>query len=285
VRGLHGGNCRRDENAASARDVQGGEAVVSLLAGDVSIVTGAGQGLGRVISLELAGEGGTVALLERNPETLAKVAAEIGEKGGACEAYELDITDYDAYRSVVADVVAKFGKIDVIVNNAAITLAYNTILNDTLEDWRRTIAVNLEAVYMGSKLVAPHMVERRSGRIISIASIQGFASSGEVGSYNAAKGGIIALTKSMAVELGPHNILVNAVAPGFMWTPMSIVNGVDETKTPDFLEWYVEKKKIPLQRTGYPEDVSGTVVFLASKYCRYMTGQLLIVDGGLMSTF
>ena len=125
----------------------------------------------------------------------------------------------------------------------------------------------------------------RAGRIIHIASIQGFASSGEVGSYNAAKGGIIALTKSMAVELGPYNILVNAVAPGFMSTPMSIVNGVNETETPDFLEWYVKKGKIPLRRTGYPEDVSGTVIFLASNYCRYMTGQLLVVDGGLMSTF
>ncbi len=258
---------------------------MSLLKDNVTIVTGAGQGLGRVVSLEFIGEGSTVALLERNPETLSKVATEIRGKGGVCEPYELDITDYDAYRTVVADVIAKFGKIDVIVNNAAVTLGYKTIFDDTLEDWRRTIAVNLEAVYMGSKLVAPHMAGRGSGRIISVASIQGFAASGEVGPYNAAKGGIIALTKSMAVELGPHNILVNAVAPGFMWTPMSIIDGVDESKTPEFLEWYVEKRKIPLQRTGYPEDVSGAVVFLASKYCRYMTGQLLVVDGGLMSTF
>ena len=129
------------------------------------------------------------------------------------------------------------------------------------------------------------MAERGSGRIISIASVQGFAASGEVGPYNAAKGGIIALTKSMAVELGPSNILVNAVAPGFMRTPMSIIDGVDETEAPEFLEWYVEKKRIPLQRTGYPEDMAGTVVFLASKYCRYMTGQVLVVDGGLTSTF
>ncbi len=258
---------------------------MSLLKDNVTIVTGAGQGLGRTVSLEFIDEGSAVALLERNPETLSKVATEIREKGGACESYELDITDYDAYRTVVADVVAKFGKIDVIVNNAAVTLANKTIFDDTLEDWRRTIAVNLEAVYTGSKLVAPHMAGRGSGRIISIASIQGFAASGEVGPYNAAKGGIIALTKSMAVELGSHNILVNAVAPGFMWTPMSIIDGVDETRTPEFLEWYVEKRKIPLQRTGYPEDVSGAVVFLASKYCRYMTGQLLVVDGGLMSTF
>ena len=258
---------------------------MGLLKDNVTIVTGAGQGLGRAVSLEFIDEGSAVALLERNPETLHKVAADIREKGGACEPYALDITDYDAYRSVVSDVIARFGKIDTIVNNAAVTLAYSTILDDTLEDWRRTIAINLEAVYMGSKLVAPHMAERRSGRIISIASVQGFAASGEVGPYNATKGGIIALTKSMAVELGPSNILVNAVAPGFMRTPLSIIDGVDETETPDFLEWYVERRKIPLQRTGYPEDMAGTVVFLASKYCRYMTGQVLVVDGGLTSTF
>ena len=258
---------------------------MGLLTDNVAIVTGAGQGLGRAVSLEFSDEGSTVALLERNPETLQEAAAEIKAKGGVCEPYELDITDYDAYRSVVDDVIARFGKIDAIVNNAAVTLAYSTILEDTLEDWRRTIAINLEAVYMGSKLVAPHMAERGSGRIISIASVQGFAASGEVGPYNAAKGGIIALTKSMAVELGPSNILVNAVAPGFMRTPMSIIDGVDETEAPEFLEWYVEKKRIPLQRTGYPEDMAGTVVFLASKYCRYMTGQVLVVDGGLTSTF
>lgn len=263
----------------------GGDDLMGLLAGQVCIVTGAGQGLGRAIALEMAGEGAEVALLERNPATLQAVAAEIAAAGGAAFPYALDITDYDAYGKAVADLIAKRGKIDVLVNNAAINPPTRTILNDTLEDWRRTIAINLESVYMGSKLVAPHMVGKRSGRIISIASIQGYASSGECGSYNAAKGAIIAFTKSLAVELGPYDILVNAVAPGFMLTPMSIVNGVDETKTPDFVEWYVNKGKVPLRRTGYPEDVSGTVIFLASKYCRYMTGQLLTVDGGLMSTF
>jgi len=258
---------------------------VHLLTDQVCIVTGAGQGLGRAIALEMADEGAKVALLERNPATVKQVAAEIAAKGGVAAPYELDITDYDAYGAVIADVLRKFGKIDTLVNNAAINPPTRTILDDTLDDWRRTIAINLEAVYMGSKLVAPHMVRRSAGRIISIASIQGFASSGETGAYNAAKGGIIAFTKSMAVELGRHNILVNAVAPGFMLTPMSIVNGVNETETPDFIEWYVDKGKVPLRRTGYPEDVAGTVMFLASSYCRYMTGQLLVVDGGLMSTF
>lgn len=258
---------------------------MGLLAGQVCIVTGAGQGLGRSVALEMAAEGAKVMLLERNAETLGAVEGEVAAAGGAARSFKLDVTDYEAYRAVVDAVIREFGRIDVLVNNAAMNPPARTILQDTLEDWRRTIAINLESVYMGSKLVAPHMVERKSGRIIHIASIQGFASSGEVGAYNAAKGGILALTKSMAVELGPHDILVNAVAPGFMSTPMSIINGVNETETPEFVEWYVEKGKIPLRRTGYPEDVSGTVIFLASRYCRYMTGQLLVVDGGLMSTF
>lgn len=258
---------------------------MGLLADQVCVVTGAGQGLGRAVSLEMATEGAKVMLLERNPDTLRAVAGEIEAAGGIARAFALDITDYEAYRKAVAEIIRTFGRIDTLVNNAAINPPARTILDDTLEDWRRTIQINLESVYMGSKLVAPHMVERKAGRVIHIASIQGFASSGEVGAYNAAKGGIMAFTKSMAVELGPYNILVNAVAPGFMSTPMSVINGVNETETPEFIEWYVKKGKIPLRRTGYPEDVSGTVIFLASQYCRYMTGQLLVVDGGLMSTF
>lgn len=258
---------------------------MGLLAGQVCVVTGAGQGLGRTVSLEMVAEGAKVMLLERNPQTLRSVAREVEAASGTARSFQLDVTDYDAYRAAVDSIIKEFGRIDVLVNNAAINPPAKTILQDTLEDWRRTIAINLESVYMGSKLVAPHMVERKSGRIIHIASIQGFASSGEVGAYNAAKGGILTLTKSMAVELGSYNILVNAVAPGFMSTAMSIINGVNETETPEFIEWYVKKGKIPLRRTGYPEDVSGTVIFLASSYCRYMTGQLLVVDGGLMSTF
>lgn len=257
---------------------------MGLLDGQVAIITGAGQGLGRAIALEYASEGAAVALLELNADTVQGVSAEIEAQGGESRAFVLDITDYDAYAQVVSDVIAWKDKIDTLVNNAAISL-YGTILTDTLENWRRTMAVNLEAVYMGTKLVVPHMVERRYGRIIHIASVQAFVSSGDVGAYNAAKGGIVAFTKSLAVELGQYDILVNAVAPGFMRTPMSFINGVDETTTPDFIEWYVNRGKVPLRRTGLPEDVSGTVVFLASSYCRYMTGQLLVVDGGLTSTF
>jgi NAD(P)-dependent dehydrogenase (short-subunit alcohol dehydrogenase family) len=258
---------------------------MGLLDGHICIVTGAGQGLGRAIALEMSREGATIALIDRNPDTLAQVAAEIARDGGTSSSHAFDVTDYDSYARTVAHVHARHGRIDALVNNAGINPATKSILNDTLEEWRRTIAINLEAVYMGSKLVAPIMVAQGSGRIIHISSIQGFASSGLCGSYNAAKGAIIAYTKSMAVELAPYNILVNSVAPGFMVTPMSVVNGVDETTTPDYVDWYIDRRKIPLGRSGQPEDVSGTVVFLASSYCRYMTGQLLVVDGGLMSTF
>jgi len=256
---------------------------MGLLAGRVCIVTGAGQGLGRAIAVEMSREGAVLALIERNADTLAETASLLGD--AAFSTHALDVTDYGAYAAAVKDIQSRHGSIDVLVNNAAINPSTKNILDDTLEEWRRTIAINLEAVYMGSKLVAPVMVAQKSGRIIHISSIQGFASSGLCGSYNAAKGAINAYTASMAVELAPHNILVNAVAPGFMKTPMSVVNGVDETTLPEFIDWYVEKRKIPLGRSGLPEDVSGTVVFLASDYCRYMTGQLLVVDGGLMSTF
>jgi 3-oxoacyl-[acyl-carrier protein] reductase len=255
-----------------------------LLEGRVGVITGAGQGLGQAIAREFADEGAAVVLLERNPASLHATAEEITAKGGAVAPYALDLTDYAAYEQALADAAAKFGHIDILVNNAAIAI-YGTILTDKLEDWRAQIAVNLEAVYMGSKLAVPYMVRQQWGRIISITSVQGFGSSGGNGAYNAAKGGIIAYTKSLAVELAPYNILANAVAPGFMRTPMSFIDGVDETTTPEWKAWYADRRKVPLGRTGYPEDVSGTVVFLASDYCRYMTGQLLVVDGGLMSTW
>ncbi len=255
-----------------------------LLADRVALITGAGQGLGRAIAREFAEEGALVGLLERVPTTLEETRRLVTDAGGRAIAHVLDITDHAAYRDAVEDVARQVGRIDILVNNAAIT-RYGTILEDSLEDWRAQIAVDLEAVYVGCKLVAPHMVARGWGRIISISSIQGMASSGEVGAYNAAKGGIIAFTRSLAVELAPHGIAANAIAPGFMRTPMSFIDGVDETTTDEFRAWYVERRKVPMARTGLPEDVAGTAVFLASDYCRYMTGQTLVVDGGLTSTF
>ncbi len=255
-----------------------------LLKGRTALITGAGQGLGLAVAREYAEEGAAVALVDINPETTAQAEAELEDKGHQVLAYPIDVTDYGAYAEAIADLVKQWGHLDILVNNAAIAI-YGTILEDKLEDWRKQITVNLEAYYMGSKLAAPYMVEQKFGRIINVTSIQGLASSGTCGAYNAAKGGIIALTKSMAVELAPYNIAVNAVAPGFMRTPMSFIDGIDETTTEPFLKWYVEMRHVPMARTGYPEDDAGAAVFLASEYCRYMTGQVLVVDGGLTSTF
>jgi len=258
---------------------------MALLPDLVCVITGGGQGLGAAIGRAMAGEGAHVVLLDIRAEGLAETAAGIRAAGGRVDTHPRDLTDDARYAEVVAAILAAHGRIDVLVNNAASNPPTWTILEDTPENWRRTIAVNLDAVYIGSMLVAPHMVAAGSGRIIHIASVQGYVSSGKCGSYNAAKGGILALTKSMAVELGPHNILVNAVSPGFMITPMTIVNGVDETDTPEFRDWYVARGRIPLRRAAQPGEVAGTVVFLASGLCRYMTGQMLVVDGGLTSTF
>jgi NAD(P)-dependent dehydrogenase (short-subunit alcohol dehydrogenase family) len=254
-----------------------------ILKGRVALITGAGQGIGRAIAREFADEGCAVALVDINPQTLGEAEAELREKGHGVVAHAVDITNHRAYGEAIEEVAKKWGHLDILVNNAAIVI-YGTILEDSLEQWRRQISVNLEAIYMGTKMVVPHMVKQKFGRIISIASVQGFMSSGQCGAYNAAKGGIIAFTKSLAVELAPYNIAVNAVAPGFIRTPMALIDGVQESEMPDFKEWYVAKRHIPMARTGYPEDVAGAVVFLASDYCRYMTGGLVVVDGGLSST-
>ncbi len=254
-----------------------------LLDDRVVIITGAGQGIGRAIARAFADEGAALALIEMNAQALAETEAELQGGGHRARAYTLDVTDYEAYGRAISDVARQWGHIDVLVNNAAI-VRYATILEDSLADWRKQIGVDLEAVYMGTKMTVPHMVERRHGCIISISSIQGFVSSGRYGAYNAAKAGIIGLTKSLAYELAPYGIVANAIAPGIIRSGMSFVDGVDETTTEDFLVWYYEKRHVPMARAGQPDDVAGAAVFLASEYCRYMTGQVLVVDGGLTST-
>jgi 3-oxoacyl-[acyl-carrier protein] reductase len=254
------------------------------LKGRVAIVTGAGQGIGAAIAREFCQEGGVIAPIDINREPLESVCRELGEQGAETHAGVFDLTDSDAYANFVASVVQRFGRVDILVNNAALCI-YGDILNDRVADWRRVIAVNLEAVYYGSKLVAPTMAKQRRGRIVSVSSIQAYATDGRAGAYCATKGGIVSLTHSMAVELAPHGVLVNAIAPGCIHTPMSLIDGVDETKTDFFRNWYVKNRKIPLGRPGEPEEVAKVAVFLASDDSSYMTGHTLVVDGGLSITF
>ena len=253
------------------------------LAGRISIVTGAAQGIGAAIAREFAREGAVVAALDRKVE-VEKVCMEIVQAGNQASSHVLDITDQEAYRSCVEKIASEFGRIDALVNNAAISRS-GDILTDTIEQWREVQKVNLEAVYWGCKLAVPHMIKHRRGRIITIASVQAMATDGGAGSYVAAKGALVSFTKSLSVELAPHGILANAIAPGFIHTSMSIVNGADETETELFQEWYVRRRKIPLGRPGQPEEVARVAVFLASDDCSYVTGHTLVVDGGMTSTF
>ncbi len=253
------------------------------LEGRVAIVTGGASGIGRAIAHELSREGAMVAALDVNPR-ITTVCRVIEEKGGAIRPYMVDITDQEAYRRCVEEVAREKGRIDILVNNAAVAF-YADILHDNLEQWRQTQAVNIEAIYWGSKLVAPHMVKQRWGRIISMASTQALAAQGEQGAYVATKGAIISFTKSLAVELAPYGILANAIAPGCIHTPLSIVKGMDETRTESFQELYVKGRRIPLGRAGEPQEIARVVVFLASEDCSYITGQTLVVDGGLTITF
>lgn len=250
----------------------------------VAIITGAASGIGRGIAEEFAQQGAVVIILDRNKKGAQLVQKSIEAAGGKARCFVVDITRYDQMKRIRDSVVKEFGTLDIMVNNAGIVI-YDHILDSKLEDWRKTIAVDLEAVYMGSKLAAEVMAKKNSGRIISTASIQGFMTTGRVGAYNAAKAGVIGLTRSMGVELAPYNILVNAICPGAIKTGMSIgPDGTDETETKEFKELYLKRRRIPLGRAGLPRDIAGAALFLASDDCRYMTGQILIVDGGYSLT-
>lgn len=250
------------------------------LQGRVTIVTGAGQGIGEAIARRFAAEGATVIGIDRNAGTIEAVCASLPKAA----AYPLDVTDHKTLEQCFAETIERFGRIDALVNNAAIS-HYVPVVETTLDQWRRTLAVNLEAYFVAAQLAARQMIKQDSGRIVNVASTQAIACEPLVGAYTASKGGVLALTRSLGVELAPHNILVNAVAPGCIHTPMSIINGVDETQTELFKEWYVGRRKIPLGRPGQPQEIAGAALFLVSDDCQYMTGQMLVVDGGLTITF
>jgi NAD(P)-dependent dehydrogenase (short-subunit alcohol dehydrogenase family) len=246
----------------------------------VAIVTGASSGIGRATALRLAEEGATVIALARRGDQLA----ELEQANPRISGVVCDVSDHEKLAKSVEQVVSQHGGIDILVNNAGFSY-YERHTESTLDHWRQTQAVNIEAMYVLAKLVTPHMIERRYGRIVNVSSTQSIASEAIVGAYAASKGAVNAWSRALAVDLAEYGILVNVVAPGCTHTEMSVIDGVDETESEYFQKWYVGERKIPLARAGTSEEIANAILFLTGDQCTYITGQTLVVDGGLTITF
>ncbi len=246
----------------------------------VALVTGAGQGIGEAICRRFVAEGAIVIGIDRNDQTLGLLANELSN----FNSFVTDVQNHQALAECVDQTIHEHQQIDILVNNAGFQYTI-PFVDTTLEQWQETHRVNLEAQYVLCKAVVPHMIEVGYGRIVNVSSSQSIAVEPSVSAYATSKAGINAFTRSLAVELAPHQILVNAIAPGCIHTPMSIINGIDETTTDSFQEWYVKRRKIPLGRPGQAGEVASMALYLASEECTYVTGQTLVVDGGLTITF
>lgn len=238
----------------------------------VALVTGASQGIGRVTALALAEAGARVAAAARNAEKLNAVVAEINQAGGVALAVPMDVADGEQVKAGVKQVLEKFGKLNILVNNAAITRD-GLALRMKLEDWDAVIRTNLTGAHLCTQQALGPMIRQRWGRIINVTSVVAQTGNAGQANYVAAKAGLIGLTKAIAVEIASRNITVNAVAPGFIATPMT-------DPLPDKVKQEM-LGKIPLGRMGTDRDVAAAIVFLASEEAGYITGHVLDVNGGM----
>ena len=247
---------------------------MGLLEGKVALITGATRGIGKGIAEIFAKEGAHVAFTYAGSVDKAKALEEELGKITKVKSYQSDASDYDAAQQLAADVIADFGKIDILINNAGITRD-NLMLRMSKDDWDTIIKVNLDSVFNLTKAVIKPMMKARAGSIINMTSVVGVKGNAGQANYAASKAGVIGFSKSIALELGSRNIRCNAIAPGFIETEMTAA--LDEKTVQGWRE------SIPLKRGGQPEDVANACVFLASDMSGYITGQVLNVDGGMLT--
>ncbi len=242
------------------------------LLGKVALVTGGAQGIGKAIALLLARNGADIAVSDINLEKARETADEVRQMGRDSLAIEANVADLKDVERMMDAIVERFGRIDILVNNAGIT-SDRLILRMTEEDWDTVLAVNLKGTFNCTKTAIRHMSKQKSGRIVSIASVVGAMGNAGQANYAASKAGVIGFTKTIAREFAVRGINVNAIAPGYIQTPMT--DAVPEKAKEEL------KRLIPMQRLGQPEDVAQAVLFLVSGNSSYITGQVLHVNGGI----
>ncbi|MDF2723837.1 MAG: beta-ketoacyl-ACP reductase [Paenibacillus sp.] len=245
-------------------------------AGKVILITGAGRGIGKAIAQRFAREGASLALVSNIDADLTAVREELEAQGTPVQTLVADVSDPEQVEGAVGAVMEKFGRIDVLVNNAGIAWE-EPVLEIKPEHWKKIIDVNLNGMFWVAQSAARRMKEQGGGVILNMASTNGLVGEANYAHYNASKGGGVLLTKTMAIELGASGIRVNAVCPGYIQTPMS-----EAIDSPEFIENYI-RTKIPLGRVGKPEDVAGVFAFLASDDAAFITGEALVVDGGQLA--
>lgn len=244
-----------------------------MLTGKTALVTGAGRGIGRAVAKKLAEQGAYVYLNYQGSKEAAQAAvAEIMQSGGSAEAVQCDVADFQACGEMIDRIIKQSGRLDILVNNAGITKD-GLLMKMTEEDFDRVLDVNLKGTFHTIRHASRYLLKQRSGRIINIASVSGILGNAGQANYSASKAGVIGLTKSVARELAPRGILVNAIAPGYVDTEMT--SGLPDKVKEQMLA------QIPLKRAAAPEEIADVVLFLASGQSSYMTGQVLSVDGGM----
>jgi NAD(P)-dependent dehydrogenase (short-subunit alcohol dehydrogenase family) len=243
------------------------------LAGRVAIVTGAANGIGRAVALALARERARVVVCDIDGEGTFKVAEEIAGGNGECLAFQVDVTNAQDIDRLVAQTLDRYDRIDFLMNNAGI--AGDAKFTDLTENqWRRMLDVNLTSMFLCCKAIVPVMIDQGAGKIVNASSQAAFDGSSEAAHYAASKAGVIGLTRSLARELGPYNITVNLIAPGIIQTAMNPAERL-KAKGEGWL------KRLPLKRFGLPEDVAEVVLFLLSDAADYITGQSILINGGM----